>query len=209
MKRLIAFLAVLGLVLNALPAAGQIVLKDVPADHWAAKAVYDLVKLGVTQGYPDGTFRGKKNITRYEAAILISKLAEVAGASGMEKLASELRAEMKAFKAEMAAMKKGGAPVSGSLDVNYMLGNVITQKDNAGNTAAKGPLANYRLMTTLSHNLGDGASVAVNLDTMDRAYFVLAVGCTGGKHRSVAVVTLLEERLRAKGYCPCVVHRDL
>lgn len=43
----------------------------------------------------------------------------------------------------------------------------------------------------------------------DRTYFVLAVGCTGGKHRSVAVVTLLEERLRAKGYRPCVVHRDL
>lgn len=44
---------------------------------------------------------------------------------------------------------------------------------------------------------------------MDRAYFVLAVGCTGGRHRSVAVVALLEERLRAKGYRPYVVHRDL
>jgi len=43
----------------------------------------------------------------------------------------------------------------------------------------------------------------------DRAYFVLAVGCTGGRHRSVAVVALLEERLRSKGYRPYVVHRDL
>ncbi len=43
----------------------------------------------------------------------------------------------------------------------------------------------------------------------DRAYFVLAVGCTGGKHRSVAVVCALEERLRARGVAPMVFHRDI
>ena len=43
----------------------------------------------------------------------------------------------------------------------------------------------------------------------DRAYFVLAVGCTGGRHRSVAVVCALEERLRLRGYSPKVFHRDI
>ncbi len=43
----------------------------------------------------------------------------------------------------------------------------------------------------------------------DRAYFVLAVGCTGGKHRSVAVVCSLEERLSSLGYSPKVLHRDI
>ncbi len=43
----------------------------------------------------------------------------------------------------------------------------------------------------------------------DRAYFVLAVGCTGGKHRSVAVVCALEERLRSRGIAPKVFHRDI
>ena len=42
----------------------------------------------------------------------------------------------------------------------------------------------------------------------DRAYFVLAVGCTGGRHRSVAVVCALEERLRSRGISPKVFHRD-
>jgi UPF0042 nucleotide-binding protein len=42
----------------------------------------------------------------------------------------------------------------------------------------------------------------------DRAYFVLAVGCTGGRHRSVAVVCALEERLRLRGVSPKVFHRD-
>jgi UPF0042 nucleotide-binding protein len=43
----------------------------------------------------------------------------------------------------------------------------------------------------------------------DRAYFVLAVGCTGGKHRSVAVVCALAERLRSRAYSPRVFHRDI
>jgi UPF0042 nucleotide-binding protein len=43
----------------------------------------------------------------------------------------------------------------------------------------------------------------------DRTYFVLAVGCTGGRHRSVAVVCALEERLRFRGYSPKVFHRDI
>jgi len=42
----------------------------------------------------------------------------------------------------------------------------------------------------------------------DRAYFVLAVGCTGGRHRSVAVVCALEERLRLRGVSPKIFHRD-
>lgn len=43
----------------------------------------------------------------------------------------------------------------------------------------------------------------------DRAYFNMGVGCTGGKHRSVAVVCLLERRLKDLGYLPKVLHRDL
>lgn len=31
---------------------------DVPADHWAAKAVGDLRALGLLDGYPDASFRG-------------------------------------------------------------------------------------------------------------------------------------------------------
>jgi len=50
--------------------------------------------------------------------------------------------------------------------------------------------------------------VVVFYEKEDRAYFVLAVGCTGGRHRSVAVVCALEERLRLRGVSPKVFHRD-
>jgi len=40
-------------------------------------------------------------------------------------------------------------------------------------------------------------------------YATLAVGCTGGKHRSVAIAEDLAARLRADGVVVTVVHRDL
>ncbi len=42
-----------------------------------------------------------------------------------------------------------------------------------------------------------------------RAELVLAVGCTGGRHRSVVVATVLAEHLRAPGRTVEVVHRDV
>jgi UPF0042 nucleotide-binding protein len=43
----------------------------------------------------------------------------------------------------------------------------------------------------------------------DRSYLVIAIGCTGGRHRSVAVVNQLKGRLEKKYYQPKVIHRDL
>jgi UPF0042 nucleotide-binding protein len=42
-----------------------------------------------------------------------------------------------------------------------------------------------------------------------RRYVTVAVGCTGGKHRSVAVAEALSERLAAEDVDTFVVHRDL
>ncbi len=42
-----------------------------------------------------------------------------------------------------------------------------------------------------------------------KRFVAVAIGCTGGKHRSVAMTELLGERLRARGVETLVVHRDL
>ncbi len=42
-----------------------------------------------------------------------------------------------------------------------------------------------------------------------RSYLTVGVGCTGGRHRSVAVVEAVAEHLRAQGWHPRVSHRDL
>lgn len=42
-----------------------------------------------------------------------------------------------------------------------------------------------------------------------KSYLTIAVGCTGGRHRSVAMVRALAERLRRAGWDPLEVHREL
>ena len=48
---------------------------DVPKDHWAYPAIQSLIKAGIIDGYPDGTFLGDKTMTRYEMAQIVEKAA--------------------------------------------------------------------------------------------------------------------------------------
>ena len=49
---------------------------DVPAGHWAKDAVDLIVQKGLIQGFPDGTFRGNENLTRYQAALIFYRLLQ-------------------------------------------------------------------------------------------------------------------------------------
>ncbi len=42
-----------------------------------------------------------------------------------------------------------------------------------------------------------------------KSYLTVAVGCTGGRHRSVAIVEELAERLRGAGHVARIEHRDI
>ncbi len=42
-----------------------------------------------------------------------------------------------------------------------------------------------------------------------KSYLTLALGCTGGHHRSVAIAEEVASRLRQRGYEPKVTHRDI
>jgi UPF0042 nucleotide-binding protein len=42
-----------------------------------------------------------------------------------------------------------------------------------------------------------------------KAYLTVAIGCTGGRHRSVALVEWLRAFLESLGFSPLVRHRDL
>ncbi|MDH7480725.1 MAG: S-layer homology domain-containing protein [Armatimonadota bacterium] len=59
---------------------------DVPPDHWAYDAVQQLVDAGIIVGYPDGTFAGKRAMTRYEFAEALARaipaIVEKATAAG-------------------------------------------------------------------------------------------------------------------------------
>jgi UPF0042 nucleotide-binding protein len=42
-----------------------------------------------------------------------------------------------------------------------------------------------------------------------KSYVTVAFGCTGGRHRSVHVARTIGDRLRAQGFSPTILHRDL
>ena len=50
---------------------------DIPADHWAKESVLALVdKYKVVSGFPDKTFKGKNNMSRYELAVALYKVMQ-------------------------------------------------------------------------------------------------------------------------------------
>ncbi|ADD29767.1 S-layer homology domain-containing protein [Meiothermus ruber] len=55
-------------------AQAQTQFRDVPAGHWARQAVEFAVQCGLIEGFPDGTFRGNQNLTRYQAALIFFRL---------------------------------------------------------------------------------------------------------------------------------------
>lgn len=64
--------AILSFALVA-PAAAQ-PFADVPTDHWAYDAIAELAAKGLIEGYPDGSFRGDRAMTRYEMAMVVARL---------------------------------------------------------------------------------------------------------------------------------------
>ncbi len=43
----------------------------------------------------------------------------------------------------------------------------------------------------------------------NKAYLTIAVGCTGGRHRSVVITESIFEHLNKKGLYPGMIHRDI
>ena len=73
MKKILAIAAVAALTAGVSAYAAN-PFSDVSTDDWAYQAVSDLSDQGVVEGYPDGTFKGERNITRYELAQIIARL---------------------------------------------------------------------------------------------------------------------------------------
>ncbi|MHB1457240.1 MAG: S-layer homology domain-containing protein [Armatimonadota bacterium] len=72
MKKTMIMVIMIMVLAISLPVFAQ-EFPDVPTDHWAYPAVQELAEAGIIQGYPDGTFGGKRAMTRYEFAEALAK----------------------------------------------------------------------------------------------------------------------------------------
>ena len=73
MKKILAIAAVAALTAGVSAYAAN-PFSDVSTSDWAYQAVSELSDQGIVEGYPDGTFKGERNITRYELAQIIARL---------------------------------------------------------------------------------------------------------------------------------------
>jgi len=144
---------------------------DVPVGHWSNKALYFLVKKGITSGYPDGTFRGDKLMTRYEIAIFLSKLASILEnektmmSVSDEKLIEEFRSELAYLRSSLKETKEAPKPEFGG---NFMF---RFRNGNAQGVAEdRSTKMDYRLRANLRKDFKNGIIAGVELDTLDAGF---------------------------------------
>ncbi len=83
MRKYLGVLMVGALLTSVVPTFAQATTyTDIPEAHWATPAVTTVSNAGLMIGYPDGTFGGDRQMTRYELAQVMARLLLKVGANG-------------------------------------------------------------------------------------------------------------------------------
>ena len=139
MKKILALAAVAALTAGVSAYAAN-PFSDVTPDDWAFQAVSDLSAQGVVEGYPDGSFKGERNMTRYELAQIIARLMakedqlNAEQQATLDKLAGEYADELANLGVRVANLEKkvGNISWSGDARMQYQhaLGDTTKYADS-------------------------------------------------------------------------------
>ena len=133
MKKILVIAAVAALTAGVSAYAAN-PFSDVSPDDWAYQAVSDLSDQGVVEGYPDGTFKGERNMTRYELAQVIARLMaredqlNAEQKATLDKLAGEYADELANLGVRVSNLEKKVGNISWSGDAR------MRWKENGYNT---------------------------------------------------------------------------
>ena len=135
MKKILALAAVAALTAGVSAYAAN-PFSDVTPSDWAYQAVVDLSEQGVVEGYPDGTFKGERNITRYEMAQIIARMLakedqlNAEQRATLDKLAGEYADELANLGVRVSNLEKkvGNLYWSGDARMRYQ-SKSLDQKD--------------------------------------------------------------------------------
>ena len=134
MKKILALAAVAALTAGVSAYAAN-PFSDVTADDWAYQAVSDLSAQGVVEGYPDGTFKGERNMTRFELAQIIARLMakedqlNAEQQATLDKLAGEYADELANLGVRVANLEKKVGNISWSGDARMQYQRRSDKKD--------------------------------------------------------------------------------
>ena len=141
MKKILALAAVAALTAGVSAYAAN-PFSDVSTDDWAYQAVVDLSEQGIVEGYPDGMFKGEKNMTRFELAQIIARLMakedqlNAEQQATIDKLAGEYADELANLGVRVSNLEKKVGNISWSGDARMRFqqkSNVKTKDKRAAN----------------------------------------------------------------------------
>ncbi|HYM70628.1 MAG TPA: S-layer homology domain-containing protein, partial [bacterium] len=156
---------------------------DVPTNHWAYDAIAELAAKGLIEGYPDGTFKGDRAMTRYEMAMVVARLlariesiqipapvppeVRKADLDAIQRLVNEFRAELAALGVRTTAIEEELNAIKARLDNVRITGGLRFREDLARNSYGSGTGLN---LTGVSQSVvggtPNGSGVAFNLGTV-------------------------------------------
>ena len=140
MKKILALAAVAALTAGVSAYAAN-PFSDVTPDDWAYQAVSDLSVQGVVEGYPDGTFKGERNMTRYELAQIVARLMakedqlNAEQQATLDKLAGEYADKLANLGVRVSNLEKkvGNIYWSGDARMRYQTKDNTTSKKDSWN----------------------------------------------------------------------------
>lgn len=123
---------------------------DVTPQDWAYQAVEKLAADGVIAGYPDGTFSGERNITRYEMAQMVARAMahedrlNQSQQAQVQKLGTEFAAELQSLGVRVTNLEERAGRVKLSGEVRMTAKNGYSDIRN-GSTEERDITARLRL----------------------------------------------------------------
>ena len=183
MKKQFAAIFAATAVLGVTTAFAANPFSDVTPDSWAYQAVSQLANAGIVNGYPDGTFKGQNNITRYEMAQMVAKAmanqdrANAEQQAMINRLADEFSNELNNLGVRVARLEDrvGNVKVTGDARLRYRDAEHAKSKFDARARLQFNAKVNDRtdaVVRVASNNfeLGDSRNGS-NVDvSVDRAY---------------------------------------
>ena len=149
--RHLAVVVVAALVFAVIAPAFAQPFADVPTNHWAYDAIAELAAKGLIEGYPDGTFKGDRAMTRYEMAMVVARLlariesiqipapqapqVTKADLDAIQRLVNEFRAELAALGVRVTALEEEINAIKAKLD-NVRITGGLTYRLAIQQTAA-------------------------------------------------------------------------
>ena len=183
MKKQFAAIFAATAVLGVTTAFAANPFSDVTPDSWAYQAVSQLAAAGIVNGYPDGTFKGQNNITRYEMAQMVAKAmanqdrANAEQQAMINRLADEFSNELNNLGVRVARLEDrvGNVKVTGDARLRYRDAEHAKSKFDARARVQFNAKVNDRTdavvrLTSGNFELGNSQNGGNANATIDRAY---------------------------------------